>query len=691
MYQRTLRSYLLLFLLSLSHLCLAGRSLEVQERHTIYGTHIKKDHRLDSNSLSLISSERIQQMGAHHLDELIDYTSNINMAGGTSRARYFQIRGIGERSSYEGMPNHSVGIILDDIDYSGIGGVSHLNGISQVEVYKGPQASRFGPNALAGMIYMSSTTPTHQYWRSELSTSYSSYNTFENSLHLSSPVSDNSAISLNIARIQSDGYFKNQYLQRKNTNKKSEKSLRAQWQTKLDQTDILFTLHYFDFDNGYDAFSHDNSFNTRSDRPGHDTQETFAQALKIQRGITPHWQSTSILTHLKNDNYYSYDEDWGNDPLWQSTPDWEQAYDYSIEFEREREDFSLDQRFTHTKNTTIGVYYKNSQEDFRETAYNQGDIRRNVHGQYKTQNLALYSQHKSPLSSNWSLQAGIRLEQRNAKYNDSNDNQFDPSEFMYGGEISLLHYNRSNGLNYLKLSRGHKAGGVNTQSAVPTERKEFEQENLYSLELGSKNQFINNKLIINGAIFFMLRENMQVETSFQNDPQDPSSFTFYTDNATRGNVWGAEIDLTTQWTPQFRSILELGLLETRFGSYQYGERQLRGREMPHAPKYQTSLILEYTRESGLYIQSIFRAQDQYYFSNSHDQRAKASQVVDLTAGIKRKSFNFSLWVKNIFNEKTHKRGFFFSNEPPRWTEQLYVHRGAPRVIGVSLRYRFGFH
>ena len=97
----------------------------------------------NSSSLTLFSEESIKNENANHLQSLLDFVPNLNWSGGTSRPRYFQIRGIGERSHYfgEGPPNFSIGFVIDNIDISGLGMVGQLFDIDQIEIFKGEKTT----------------------------------------------------------------------------------------------------------------------------------------------------------------------------------------------------------------------------------------------------------------------------------------------------------------------------------------------------------------------------------------------------------------------------------------------------------------------------------------------------------------------------------------------------------------------
>jgi outer membrane receptor protein involved in Fe transport len=104
----------------------------------------------------VLRSGDLQAAGIAHFGDVLGLVPNLSAAGGTSRPRYFQMRGIGEVEQYEGAPNPSVGFLIDDIDFSGIGMPAALFDLQQAEVLRGPQGTAYGANALAGLISLRS-------------------------------------------------------------------------------------------------------------------------------------------------------------------------------------------------------------------------------------------------------------------------------------------------------------------------------------------------------------------------------------------------------------------------------------------------------------------------------------------------------------------------------------------------------
>src|SRR6056300_808105 len=114
-----------------------------------------------ATSVTVITSDTITARAAQHLEDLIRTIPNLNAASGASRNRYFQIRGIGERSQYQEPINPSVGLLVDGMDFSGLGLSASTLDIGQVEVLRGQQGTLHGANAIAGLISIQSAEPSH--------------------------------------------------------------------------------------------------------------------------------------------------------------------------------------------------------------------------------------------------------------------------------------------------------------------------------------------------------------------------------------------------------------------------------------------------------------------------------------------------------------------------------------------------
>jgi outer membrane receptor protein involved in Fe transport len=640
-------------------------------------------------SVTVLSAATLQAAGLQHFADVLGLVPNLNWSGGTSRPRFFQLRGIGELEQYQGAPNPSVGFLLDDIDLSGVGMPATLFDAEQVEVLRGPQGTRYGANALAGLVKIKTRDATPEAG-AHVEVTAGDHDTWSAGLAAGGAIgAAGSAWRLAAQQFSSDGFQRNVFLGRDDSNGRDEATLRGKlrWDIAPGWRADLAAL-YVDLDNGFDAFAPDNSRRTLSDQPGRDAQRTRGVSANVAGALGGN-TLRSVTAYAWSDSVYSFDGDWGNDAYWGEYA----PYDYFSRYARERSTLSQDLRLESGSGGQVewvaGVYALRLDEDSLQRDEFAGELLRPLlDTQYSATSLAGYGEAEWTLPAGLSLTAGLRVETRSADYADSEGARFDPRETMLGGQMSLQGQLASSSRWYATLARGFKAGGFNIGQFVPDDRRQFAPEYLWSAEAGLRFADAGSRLQAEVSVFHMWREEQQVATSFQLVPGDPLSYVFFTDNAARGRNYGLETSVSWQALEHVNLGATLGLLHSEYLGYQYGERDLDGREQAHAPAYQYSLSAQWGGEQGWRVRADLSGTDAFYFDASHDQRSNPCTLLNLKAGYARGPWSVQAWIRNVTDEDYAVRGFYFGLEPPDYANKLYVQRGDGRLAGITVQWRW---
>jgi len=640
-------------------------------------------------SITVLDRATLEAAGLQHLGDVLGLVPNLNWSGGTSRPRFFQLRGIGELEQYQGAPNPSVGFLVDDIDLSGVGMPATLFDTEQVEVLRGPQGTRYGANALAGLIKVKTRDAKPE---SDLITELTGgeFGTWSAGVAGGGALgSAGSAWRVAAQQFESDGFQRNAYLDRDDTNGRSEATLRSKlhWEIAPGWRADIAAL-YVDIDNGFDAFALDNSRRTQSDNPGRDAQRTRGISADVT-GALGDYRLRSTSAYAWSDSIYSFDGDWGNDAYWGEYA----PYDYFSNYARERSTLSQDLRLAGGRADAVdwvaGIYALRLDEDSLQRDEFAGELLRPLLAtQFVSTSLAAYGEAEWQIRGNASLTAGLRVESRSADYTDSDGARFDPRDTMVGGQVSLQGPFGADDQWYATVARGYKAGGFNIGQFVPDERRQFAPEYLWNAEAGLRFVAADVRLQAEIALFHMWREDQQVATSFQLVPGDPLSYVFYTDNAARGRNYGLEASVAWQPTERLQVGATLGLLHSEYLGYQFGDRDLAGREQSHAPGYQYSLSAQWGADQGWMARADLSGVDAFYFDASHDQRSDPYVVLNLRAGYARGPWSAQAWVRNLNDADYAVRGFYFGLEPPDFANRLYTQRGDGRMAGITLQWRW---
>ncbi|MFQ3250041.1 MAG: iron complex outermembrane receptor protein [Glaciecola sp.] len=643
-----------------------------------------------ASSVALIDEQLLEIRQAAQLEDIVGIVPNLNFSSGASRGKFIQIRGIGERSLFAEPINASVALVVDEINFSGLGGLGALFDVQQVEVLSGPQSTGFGASGLAGMIKIVSNGPS-DVKEGYLQGSFAEYDTQRYSAAYSSKLTQNINARVALQQVKSDGYVENIFLNRNDTNNIDEFNAKLAMDYHINESaNLELKLYHFDIDNGYDAFSLDNDNKTRSDEPGYDRTNTQAASIKYNHDLGDHALSIS-LTKLNAELDYAYDEDW---TFVGFHPDEYSSFD---RYKRDVTNHTLDARYA-SKSTespwVLGFYMQQGEQDLtRFYTYASS----NFTSLYEPSSQAIYGEHSWQVSEPLSFTAGARFEKFDADYIDSNGFLESLDDNLVAAKISAS-YALQKTTFYSSISRSYKAGGFNADERVTAKDRLYEPEYNWNYELGIKGS-IDSSAGITGNLsltfFYMQREDAQVNDFSVLNREDGSGAVEFIDvigNADTGINKGMEIQTRWQLNDKVRAVVNVGYLDATFGNYQLANGSfVNKQEQAQAPKitFYTSTSYDVTENLTWLVE--FEGKDRHRFSVGHDERAPFTAVFNSELSWQQGNMQVQLWAKNLFDRVLPTRGFGGFNNDPRdgyFPAKPYYQFGQERQFGVTATYRF---
>jgi len=662
-----------------------------------------------SGSISVIQQATLIDRGARHLEETLNVLPNVSFSSGASRARFIQVRGVGDLEQFVD-PKYfpSVGVTIDDVDMNGIAAAAVMMDIQQVEVLRGPQGTRFGTNALAGMINIRSNEPT-DFFSGYAQSGLGNYDSWNVAAALSGPLTSRLLARFAVGQTSSDGYIRNDYLLRDDTNSRDEFSLRGKlrWLGQgASYTDL--TVFYVDIDNGYDAFSLDNNRHTLSDKPGRDQQQSLSIAGKSYWQVKPELALETIISWSDADTHYSYDEDWSN-------PDICSGIEFCYPFantdrqQRNRDNISLDTHLLSISsghfNWVAGIYAQHRKEDFLRQYYGS------FTSEYETRRYAAYTQLDYDFKPGWRLISGLRFETFQDDYNDSNELRSKTDDQYFTGELTLQRELTDGSLLYATLSRGVKPGGINTEASSVFElmdpkfrefmrgRLQFGSESLLNKEIGVKGRYLDDSLSLRAALFHMDRKDAQLESWIWDDRN--FLWVGYLDSVNKGTNYGFELELDYRLSTAVNLFAGIGWLKTNVdeitvvdlgGAGEWTTSTItivNDRDQTKAPQWQYNIGTSVYFTPRLSARFELEGRSDSFYGYYHQQEIAGYTLLNASLAYRFNAFTVRAWGRNLGDEDYAVHGLYFANDPRKgYINETYRQFGEPRVYGVDVRYEF---
>ncbi len=684
-----------------------GFAEQTLEEIRVYATLDQRTLSEHVGSLSLVDADDIATRNAQHIDQLLALSPNTHFSGGAARGRFVQIRGIGDIEQFvDPKPYPAVGLMVDGIELNGLFAAGLLFDSEQVEILRGPQGTRLGASSLAGAINIVSTAPT-QSTEAFVEAGAGNLSSWQAGGAVGGALADTLSGRLAVQQYRSDGYIENGFLNRDDTGQFDELSLRGKlrWQLPGEASLDLTVLHS-DSDNGYDAFSLDNRHNeTFSDEPGHDRVEVDAIALQYRQPVGENTRLDVKLTALQADQDYAFDEDWVDANFCDSQPCDPMNFFSSFDrYQRDRDEYVADIRLVNPL-FVAGIYAQQRQSDLlRNSAVVSG-----FESEYDSERYAIYGQWTPRLDDQLTATLGLRLEHFSDDYIDNAGLRDESADDLWSFEAGLDWTLSDRHSAQLLVARGNKPGGVNTNSTsnIPTivspileaelrQYVQYDSESLTNIEIGHRYTSADQRLALQGTVFYNHRNNPQFET-FLLEFVTEFVFTGYQANAGEAESAGVELDLSYQLTSFIEVLARAGYIESSFRGarvFDFDEGalvNLASIDQPRSPKYQYHLAINYQANEDWLATLSVDGRDGYRYAYYFDERADDNHLLHFALQYRGEQLSAQLWVRNLLDEEYPVQGLYFANDPRDGAfgyevNRLYTQAGEPRRAGITLRY-----
>ncbi len=164
-------------------------------------------------SVTVLDADSLAKTGADNAQGFAQLTPGVTIVTGTAEAGDTQIniRGINGARDAES----SVALVVDGILKTNTAQLNQTQGtLRQIEILKGPQGAIYGRNAAAGAIVISTVKPGDTL-EGAVKFSYANEKTIEGTAYIAAPLGENAGFVLSGNYRTTDGFYRNQFLDRK--------------------------------------------------------------------------------------------------------------------------------------------------------------------------------------------------------------------------------------------------------------------------------------------------------------------------------------------------------------------------------------------------------------------------------------------------------------------------------------------
>ena len=678
-------------------------------------------------AITALSETTIERIGGNSLADIEQAAPSLNFGRGSRRTRgEINIRGVGSFSRNPGFDARA-SVYVDGV-FVGRSGVfdQDLQGVTSVEILRGPQGTLFGKNTISGAININTEKP-HEETEASIGVTGGNYDLRKLQARVNGALSDNVFGSLAVTKMDQDGFIKNTF-----TGNRLNGIDRISGRAKLrilasDALELNFSADYLEED---DRAGNGEGIRADSGIGGAFGQASFSTAPgervvdhdADEREDREFW-GLSMTADYEMGNGSTFtsitayrDMEWFN----RNEEDYTRAYLGISEFDEESDQITQEFRITSPKDGNFdyvaGIYY--IQQDisterngtFSGTFFGRAPEDDEVIPTFvdvDAMGWAAYVHANYRFNDTFELTGGLRY-----TYDEKDIDFFLPNPTGFAGvldmtgqapfrddydasdvtpKIGLNVYVNENVMLYGSYSAGFKSGGFNVDFVQTLEELPYDEETSDSFEIGLKSTFADGRVRLNLAAFDTTFDDFQVQ---QFQQLSPTVSRIAISNAAEANTQGIELELTVVPVEGLTFQVNATQMDAEFESFRNCNAGVNctGNDLPYAPEFKIFASAQYEFSVGsqghqMYVRWDYSDTDGYF---THPENTPIVREVDgydvnnARVGLisADDTWDIAVWAKNL-SDSDHLRmaelNFFGVQRG---------HYEPPRQVGVTANYRF---
>ncbi|KQX23431.1 MULTISPECIES: TonB-dependent receptor [unclassified Sphingomonas] len=621
-------------------------------------------------SISVISSTVIANAGVRNVEDFSKFTPNVNINTGFGPAyTVLTARGITTPQGAEA----PMAIVIDGVQLSDLTFLNiDLVNIDRIEVLRGPQGSLYGRNAIAGAINITTKKPTNAL-SAMAKISYANGDDKVAQANVSGPIArDALYFSLSGSYRKFDGNYKNDPAQRittfpdpafngyfpnvgtrRNANMIDDKSVRAALiyneggalnvELRGSYTDSVFGSFGNELVLGQSDLNDKRShLATNLDLDLY--RKLYEGSLKVDYDFGGATLSSISYRNRARQSQYG-DGDFSTLPAL--------TQDVRINIDAFSQEVRLASNNSSGITWLVGGFYQDRKTgrvlvipfELNPTVFLQDS---NDHNRSKA--YAVFGQTTADIGSAFQLTLGLRYDHDKRSSDDDGstappNNAVAKSFKALQPKMSLKYNWDQNFQTYATVARGFRSGGFN---AATSTQRQYAQETNWSYELGFKGSFLDNRLFLSGAVYYIELKNEQIYFVTTNPPAQNLT------NIDKTSKTGFELEMTARPIDRLDVTLGIGTADSVIKGFAAQPATI-DNKTPQSNGYSVTGSMQYRIPLGgdLELRPFvsFERRGPIYWSADNSFRTGPKNLADLRLFLDSEHWSIGAFAKNITNTR----------------------------------------